>query len=82
MTRREKWAGLALIALILLAGRFDMQDDEAATAAAVAEARAAAVQLAAERSCGGDVVHSAGRLRCAGPDSTGTMVAHLIEVQR
>jgi hypothetical protein len=73
---------LGLVVCVALAGRFDMQDDEAATAAAADDARAAAVQLAAERACGGDVVQTPRGLRCAEPDATGTMVARLVEVPR
>ena len=70
---------LALVGLWALAGHYAMQDEQVAVADGE---RAALVARAAEESCAGQVVMSAGRVRCAGPDATGTMVARLVEVRQ
>lgn len=70
---------LALVGLWALAGHYAMQDEPVAVAT---DERASMVARVAEESCAGQVVMSAGRLRCAGPDTTGEMVATLIEVRQ
>jgi len=70
---------LAMAAVWTLGGYYSMKDDQPTVAR---EERAAMVMRAAENNCAGQVVMSAGRLRCAGPDATGTMVARLVEVRQ
>lgn len=82
LTRADCLRVGALVALALLVGHLAMKDDEAADAAIANDERAAMVVRAAEDACAGQVVRSAGRLRCAGPDRNGKMVASLIEVPR
>ena len=79
MNRREKLACVALAAVWALGGHYAMKDDKSTVAR---EERAAMVMRAAENSCAGQVVVSAGRLRCAGPRRDGKMVASLIEVRQ
>ena len=79
MNRKEKLACVALAAVWALGGHYAMKDDKSTMAR---EERASMVMRAAENGCAGQVVMSAGRLRCAGPDATGAMVAHLVEVRQ
>lgn len=79
MKRHEKLALFALAAVWALSGHYAMQDDVATVAR---EERAAMVMRAAENNCAGQVVMSAGRLRCAGRGADGKMVASLIEVRQ
>ena len=70
---------LALVGLWALAGHYAMQDEQVAVSS---DERASMVARVANESCAGQVVMSAGRLRCAGRGADGKMVATLIEVRQ